>query len=141
MVVIYGCSTGAHASVVAAGLHLGWLDPERFPGRQELENLPHFDSGENPGLFFMGADKAGRRVYTAAVDGEGRLVSKLIFSFLEVLGRLPSEVTFIDLASREPFILRFGSLLRRSGWGRGIGLRLIIWGLRAYYPRLVSSLT
>ena len=66
MNIIYHCFGGAHSSVTAAAIHLGWLSSSQIPSFEELMNIPYFDVqiGADHGTFrFMGKDEQENNVY------------------------------------------------------------------------------
>ena len=43
MKIIYSCYGGAHSSVVASAIHLGYLPMNRIPTEDEILSIPYYD--------------------------------------------------------------------------------------------------
>jgi hypothetical protein len=39
--IIYHCYGGSHSSVIAAALHLKWIDKDRLPSEEEMMAIPY----------------------------------------------------------------------------------------------------
>lgn len=78
MKVIYHCYGGSHSSVVAAALHLKWLDPTRLPDPLDLIHLPYFDKTQDSDfgrIHYMGTDESGHDIYILGKKGMGERCS------------------------------------------------------------------
>ncbi|MGI9862210.1 DUF3189 family protein [Moorella naiadis] len=139
MIVIYACFSGTHAGVVAAALHLGWLTPTQLPDWQQLKKLPHFDAPEGRGgLRYLGQDRTGTAVYTAAVGNDGAAARLAVASFLAIMGREQGEVVWLDVSRRVSLLWRAGGFCRRYRHLATPSRWLLCWSLRRDYRTLAG---
>lgn len=138
--IIYHCYGGTHSSVVAAAIHLGWLDPARVPHDRELMNLTLFDrldKDQHGQLHFFGADEAGNQVYAMGCCNAGLAVENMLKGVARIL-EMEKELYFVDTLHCVNASMRIGGYLsRRLGWIT-LGRPLVLSGTRAVYQALVK---
>ncbi|MHB1421295.1 MAG: DUF3189 family protein, partial [Bacillota bacterium] len=81
MKIMYFCPTGVHASIVAAGVHLGMLDGDQPENAQKIRGLPNYNSlnKEDYGApIYMGTDELGSEVYTLPTGGMPEVATKAL---------------------------------------------------------------
>lgn len=143
--IIYHCYGSSHSSVVAAGIHLGYLPKDRVPTRQELLNTPHYDRTMTRDLgtpFLFGHDSHGFEVYVLGRKNAVHLVENLIPSVLEYYGHPTHEILLVNALERLSMITTAGGTLSRGMGFISIGRPLTVWGIRRSYwnfVRLVDS--
>lgn len=139
MIVIYACFSGTHAGVIAAALHLGWLTPAQLPDWRQLKKLPHFDAPEGRGgLRYLGRDRTGAAIYTAAVGNDGTAARLAVASFLAIMGREQGEVLWLDVSRHVSLLWRVGGFWRRYRHLATPGRWLLSWIMRREYHLLAS---
>ena len=45
--IIYSCYGGAHSSIVASAIHIGYLPINRIPTTEEISNTPYYDQAQS----------------------------------------------------------------------------------------------
>lgn len=139
MIVIYHCYGGNHASPVAAALHLGWLSPERPPSYRELIELPLYDKvppSRYGTIFMLGCDAEGREVGVLAVKNGADLMERLVRDTLQLLGRNPAALSFVDVLPCINVWMRLGGFLSRQLGLVGLGRPLVAWGTRLAFGKI-----
>lgn len=139
MIVIYHCFGGNHASPVAAALHLGLLSPERPPSYRQLLELPLYDKvppSRYGTLFVLGRDAEGREVCVLAVKNGAALMERLIRDTLQLLGRDPTALVFVDVLPCINLWMRLGGFLSRQLGLVSLGRPLVAWGTRLAFGKI-----
>ena len=70
--IIYHCYGGSHSSVIAAALHLKWIDKDRLPSEEEMMAIPYYDKTDNGdfgSILFIGIDESGNEIYVLGKKG------------------------------------------------------------------------
>ena len=118
MKVIYHCYGGSHSSVVAAALHLKWLDPTRLPDPLDLIHLPYFDKTQDSDfgrIHYMGTDESGHDIYIL-----GKKAWAEVQCHAYGCGRFTGvehEVMAVNCMSRVNLLMAMGGFIsRRLGW-------------------------
>ncbi len=117
MKIIYHCYGGTHSSVMAAALHLGIFDQEKFPSFRELLSCPYFDKVKNKDvgkIFFMGKDEKGHEVFVMGCRNAGQLVETVLKDFSSIMNINPGEVILASTMPCLNILIRLGGLLSRS---------------------------
>ncbi|GFN23471.1 MAG: DUF3189 family protein [Thermoanaerobacteraceae bacterium] len=141
MKIIYHCFGGTHSSVVAAALHLGWIDPHRLPAPDELRSLPYFDR-RSPGMegwiLFLGRDRYNNEVYVVGKRGMGETFENLIGGLTQALDLPREEVLLLNTSPLVNWLMAVGGFLSRRLGITLLGRPLVIWGVRRIFTRLVT---
>lgn len=90
MNIIYHCFGGAHSSVTAAAIHLGWLAISKVPTYEELMEIPYFEVqiNEDHGIFrYMGEDENHNKVYIIGRRNLKDDFEKLILGLAKIYGK------------------------------------------------------
>lgn len=143
MIYIYNCYGGTHSSVIAAQYHLGNLDPNRIPSKEEILSLKNFnkltkkDFGK---LFLHGTDQNGDKVYTI-----GRARSKVLIpgmsdltSVFQQESELAEKVIFSNTSPTVPIAMTFGGLFSRWLKIDFIGVPLLVAGVKQSFKDVVK---
>jgi len=140
--VFYYCHSGVHASVVAAGIHLGLLPQNNKLNERLVLELPYFDDrqGWPAGTpFFIGEDEKGSQVYTLAVGNERFLAPKSIRHFLQLFQLSQEDVYLVDALKYTTALLKWGAYLSLDLNMKFIGRPLIMTAIRKSYPNYVQQ--
>ena len=90
MNIVYHCFGGAHSSVTAAAIHLGWLPVTKMPTFEELMKIPYFDVqiGEDRGVFrYLGEDENLNRVFIIGRRNLKDNFEKLVYGLAGIYDR------------------------------------------------------
>ena len=141
MKVVYHCFGGAHASPIAAAIHLGYLPENRRPSFHEILNLPFFDlttAIEHGHLIKVGTDSLGNEIYILGRRGNPKLVINLIKGFIRLCGGDPSQYYFVNCLQLYNILMATGGYSSRGlGWVK-FGRPIVTFGTILSYPVLVS---
>ncbi len=138
MKVIYSCYWGSYLAVVAASLHLGYIDIKKYDGNKIMV-LPMFNRIKNyelGKLFFVGTDDAGMDVYIIGSKKSGCILEKTFNGIAEIYGLRKELVVFIDLNVFYNIFLYTGTLLIKRLNLHQIGIKLVVKGIEKNYKKL-----
>lgn len=142
MRIIFSCYGGAHTSIVAAGIHLGYLPMERIAEKSEITMTPYFDQTENANIgvpIYMGQDKYNNEVYVIGMGSYRKEGSQLIYQFVnEAKKKCKGEIVIINSIALINLEIRIGGFLSRRLGMVGIGRHIIIYGIRKKYHKFVA---
>ncbi len=141
MKIIYHCYGGAHSSVTAAALHLGYLPEDRIPDYNEIIHLPLFDkqSQNDHGKFFlMGIDNEGNEVYVVGCRGLGDTLDSIIRSIESISGINKNETVLVNTLSAVNFEMRVGGFTSRKLKIVFLGRPLVLYGTRKNYTKFLK---
>lgn len=140
--VIYGCYTGVHLSLLAAGLHLGWFGPEDDLAacRKKIRIYASGNWREVDKPTFRGLDEKRRAVYTVGLTMERDVMTKAVNSLFALANR--RDFHLVDVSSCGGSSVELGSKLAGFGFGKALyGNALFqIWGERLTEHGIARSL-
>lgn len=141
MKIIYHCYGGAHSSVTAAAVHLGWLPSDRLPATDELNNLPYFDrpvTQDHGNIRYIGTDDSGNEIFIVGRRNASRIFENLAAGLLEIYAQPKEQFIFIDVMPYVNWKMVLGGFTsRRLGWA-WFGRPVIMAGVRYSYWSIVS---
>jgi len=141
MKIIYHCYGGAHSSVTAAAVHLGWLPTDRLPEAMELKNLPYFDrtTGKDHGYIrLMGCDRYGNEIFILGRRNCAKIFENMAKGLVTVFGESKDEYHFFDVMPYVNWKMVFGGFTSRKLGITYIGRPIILAGVLASYWKIVS---
>ncbi|MFW5648459.1 MAG: DUF3189 family protein [Candidatus Alkaliphilus sp. MAG34] len=132
MKIIYSCYGGAHSSIVASAIHIGYLPADRVPTRKEILNAPYYDQsprGVRGTPIYMGTDEKLRAVYALGMGPYRAEYTKIAYNFafqladknkkdiyiVNVVPLLSPQVKLGGFMSRGMGIIKLGRFLTVSG--------------------------
>lgn len=140
MYIIYHCYGGAHSSVTAASIHLGFISEEGIPSSEELMALPYYDQprkDDHGFLRYMGSDQMGNRVYIIGRRRLKKYFPQIIKSFADLLNVPQKELLIIDTVPYVNLLMMLGGYTsRRLGWVK-MGRPLVLKGTMMAFPNFV----
>ena len=140
MKIIYNCYGGAHSSVTAAAIHLGWLPETRPPTARELLNLPYYDAqkGKDHGrIRFLGFDCLGNEIYVVGKKSLGPYYEKIMRSFITLSEGRQDEYLFVDTMPYVNLWMVIGGFLSRRLGMVVPGRPIVIYGTRRAYKKFL----
>lgn len=141
MNIIYYCFAGAHASVVAAGIHCGLLPADKIPSYDQFLALPYYDRTA-PRLigtpYFMGMDEYGHRVFFMGMWNQRIVLSGAIRQLLTISGIQDREYILQDAFPLITFSTKFGGALSKRFCLTYLGRRLSVWGIQRRYGEFID---
>ena len=134
MKVVYSCYWGSYLAVVAASLHLGYIDKVTDIFTLHLFNNKNDDElGE---LIPIGKDDKGREIYVIGSKKSGKILAKTLSGIAKVYGFTADSVLFVDLNHFYNNLILLGIFLIRKLKLVSIGTRLIVKGIKKNYEKL-----
>lgn len=145
MNIIYTCFGGAHSSVTAAAIHLGYLPHDRKPSYEEFCAIPFYDQmdGWQIGRWvFMGTDEFSNDIYICGVKKDEGLFASAIYSYLNASYIASDQVKIVNaLVVLHPLTSIGGYMSRRMrlvNMGRPLTIKGII-KTYDYFVKLVDN--
>jgi len=134
LIVIYSCYWGSYLAVVAASLHLGYIDKEKdILALNLFNNIKESELGE---LIPIGNDDKGREVFVIGSKKTGKILAKTLAGIAEVYGFSADSVQFVDLNHFYNNIIWLGVFFIRRLKLVCVGTRLIVKGIEKNFERL-----
>ena len=142
MKIIFSCYGGAHTSIVAAGIHLGYLPKKAKASYKEILATPYFDQTETANIgipLYMGQDSYNNEIFVIGMGSYRRQGTELIYQFInEIKGRCRGEVVIINSIALINLEIRVGGFLSRKLGLIALGRSIIIYGIRKKYSRFLQ---
>lgn len=141
MKIIYHCYGGAHSSVTAACLHLGWLPTDRLPSAEELIALPYFDRpiGKDHGnIRLMGKDEFGNDICVIGRRNEAKVFENMAAGIFQVYGFPQEDYHLINVMPYVNWKMVVGGFSSRKLLITSLGRPIIIAGVKYAYWHIVS---
>lgn len=140
--VFYHCYGSAHASVVAAGIHLGLLPSDARPEPAAIAALPHYDRTTVDLIgtpFRIGVDERGRVVCIVGMVRGMRVIRRAVRCLLHACGLPQDRLLFVDCLPLVNLRMRIGGFLSRQLGLIRLGRPLTISGVLANYDRFCRA--
>jgi len=141
MKIIYHCYGGAHSSVTAAAVHLGWLPTDRVPGKEELKQIPYFDrpiAKDHGNIRFMGKDDNDNEIYIVGRRNESKIFQNVAGGLADIFNLSGEQIRFIDVMPYVNWKMMLGGFTSRKIGFTWFGRPVIIAGTRWSYWRIVG---
>ncbi|MDD3652796.1 MAG: DUF3189 family protein [Desulfotomaculaceae bacterium] len=141
MKIIYHCFGGAHSSVTAAYIHLGFLPADHVPDSQAFCQLPFYDrqgNDQHGHFFFMGRDEFGHEVFFTARRSRQVVLENIVKGLAEIFDIPPAEYLLVNVMHKVNWAMKFGGYLsRRCGLIR-VGRPIVTMGTRLAYSQVAN---
>ncbi|PKM80080.1 MAG: hypothetical protein CVU89_15065 [Firmicutes bacterium HGW-Firmicutes-14] len=141
MKIIYHCYGGAHSSVTAAAVHLGWLPTDRIPETGELKKIPYFDrpvSKDHGRIRFMGTDEFGNDIYCIGRRNAFREFENMTRGLMEIYGVPEDHIYLVNVMPYVNWKMVLGGFTSRRLRITPVGRAVIISGVKYSYWYIVS---
>jgi hypothetical protein len=141
MKIIYHCYGGAHSSVTAAAVHLGWLPTDRIPSEDMIASLPLFDQQTNKDhghIRLLGIDEDNREVYVTGRRNAAQIFENMVTGVTGILDRPVSEIRLVNVMPYVNWKMVFGGYTSRRLGVIKIGRPVVLTGIRYSYLKIVS---
>lgn len=141
MHIIYHCVGGTHSSAIASAVHLGMLPENEIATKEELLNIPYFDTvtkKEYGRIIHRGIDEYGNHVYTLSRQFHPEIVIPALEDLCDILLGNTSQVKLVNASPTVNTLLKIGGCLSRRLNLVGIGRPLIIIGISNAYIDIVN---
>lgn len=141
MNIVYHCFGGAHSSVTAAAIHLGWLSPNKLPSKEDLTKIPYFDwqTKKDHGIFrFMGKDEFGNKVFFIGRRYLRHDFETLVYGLAKMYGVDSKEILLINTMPYINWMMILGGYLSRRHGIVKIGRPIVIKGVQHSFFRYVA---
>jgi len=141
MKIIYHCFGGAHSSVTAAAVHLGWLPTDRIPTEEMIASLPLFDQNTNEDhghIRLLGIDENNNEIYIAGRRNAARLFENIVTGITDIFERPADEIRLVNVMPYVNWKMVFGGYTSRRLGVIKIGRPVVLTGIRYSYLKIVS---
>ncbi|WP_418790146.1 DUF3189 family protein [Phosphitispora sp. TUW77] len=141
MKIIYHCYGGAHSSVTAAAIHLGWLPTDRIPGNEEIKAIPYFDrpiTRDHGRLQFMGNDEFGNDIYVIGRRSAATVFENMAIGLAGVYGFSPDQLLVVNVMPYVNWKMMVGGFTSRRLGLKAIGRPVVTAGVKFSYWKIVS---
>lgn len=132
MNIIYHCFGGAHSSVTAAAIHLGWLETSKKPTFEELMQIPYFEVqiDEDHGIFrYMGEDEKHNKVFILGRRNLKGNFEKIVYGLAKIYGR-KDDFLLIDTMPYVNWKMIIGGSLSRGLESPKLGRKIVLQGVQ-----------
>lgn len=137
MKIIYCCYGGAHTSVVAASIHLGYLPRERIPTTAEVLSIPNYDKSPNEKVgtpIYMGTDEFANEILVMGMGHNRDKFAKMTYEYSRILSDKDQiEITLINALSCINSYIRLGGFLSRRAHLIRLGRPITVYGIKRNY--------
>lgn len=142
MKIIYSCYGGAHSSIVASAIHLGYLPFDRIPTKEEILSIPYYDQSpkELRGKpIYIGRDKELREIYALGMGPHRNEYTKIAYNFIFQFEKAEKkDIQIINVIPLLSFSTKIGGFLsRRLGLIR-LGRPITVNGIQKRYEFFVD---
>lgn len=141
MKIIYHCYGGAHSSVTASSIHLGWLPMDRMPENEELLKVPYFDrpiDKDHGHIRFMGYDEYNNEIYCVGRRNSKRILENVCYGISDIYGLNEKDVRLVDVMPYVNIKMVIGGFTSRRLHITPIGRPIIIYGVKSSYWKIVN---
>lgn len=142
MKIFYSCFGGAHSSVTAAAIHMGYLPSDRLPTIREILTVPFYDKAENHqiGLAnFMGIDAGQCEIYFLGLGHARDYYTGILYEFInEINLHKKNEIIVIDVTPLLNSRTRLGGFMSRRLNIVNIGRPLTAYGILKNYSNFIG---
>ncbi len=131
MDIIYHCVGGSHSSIFAASIHLGLLPKGRKLKKEDILNLPFFDTlskQEQGKILLRGLDEKGNRVFTLSRQFAPNLVLPAIEDAYQLGGGQLSNLLLVSTMSSVNWIMKLGGFSSRRLHLVAFGRPIVAYG-------------
>lgn len=139
--MIYSCYYGCYFAVVAASLHLGYINIDEY-NKNDILRLQLFNKirdNELGKLFYLGIDNEGREVHVIGSRKSGKILEKTFKGIVEIYGFPKESVFFIDLNDCYSNLTLLGILMVRRLGLVEVGMRLVLRGIGNNFCKLKET--
>lgn len=140
MNIVYHCFGGAHSSVTAAAIHLGWLPATKIPTFEELMKIPYFDVqiGEDHGVFrYLGEDEQLNKVYIIGRRNLKDKFEKLVYGLASVYD-WEDDFLLINTMPLVNWKMVLGGYLSRGLETPKLGRKIVLKGVQESFFKYVA---
>jgi hypothetical protein len=141
MKIIYNCFGGSHASVTAAGIHLGFIKCDRLPTNEELINVPYYDGQvktDHGHLRLMGIDEYGHEVFIVGRRNMNKVMCNLLSGVAKIFKVNDDDYLIIDALPYVNWKMMLGGYISRRLGIIKIGRPIVIKGTKDTFFKLVT---
>ncbi|MDK2984634.1 MAG: hypothetical protein PWQ96_276 [Clostridia bacterium] len=141
MKVIYHCYGGAHSSVTAAAIHLGYLPENRTPSAKEIMQVPLYDKhtdSDHGKIFLFGIDEHNNEIYVVGCRSLGDTFDSILRGIGDIAGIDHSDTILVNTLSAVNWKMRIGGYLSRRLGIIALGRPIVLSGTRSNYQKFVK---
>ena len=141
MIIVYHCYGGAHSSVTAAAVHLGWLPAERIPESDEIRSIPYFDrprAKDHGRLQFMGKDEFNNDIYAIGRRNNSQVIDNIVRGLAEIFKIPKDRLLLVNVMPYVNWKMVVGGFTSRKLGLTVVGRPIIISGIKFSYWKIVS---
>lgn len=142
MKIIYTCYGGAHSSIVASAIHMGYLPVDRIPTKEEILNIPYYD--QSPKEFrgtpiYIGTDEKLRKIYALGMGSYRKEYTEVAYNFAFQLSTdVKKNIQIINVVPLLSFSVKIGGFLSRRVGLIKLGRPLTVAGIQKRYNLFIE---
>ncbi|QUH20931.1 DUF3189 family protein [Alkaliphilus sp. B6464] len=142
MKIIYTCYGGAHSSIVASAIHMGYLPVDRIPTKEEILNIPYYD--QSPKEFrgtpiYIGTDEKLREIYALGMGPYRREYTEIAYNFaFQLSNDVKKNIQIINVIPLLSFSVKIGGFLSRRVGLIKLGRPLTVAGIQKRYNLFIE---
>jgi len=145
MKIIYTCYGGAHSSIVASAIHMGYLPIDHIPTKEEILNVPYYDQSpkESRGTpIYIGTDEELRKIYVVGMGAYRKEYTEIGYNFAFQLNNdVKRNIQIINVTPLLRFSVKVGGFLSRRAGLIKLGRPLTVVGIQKNYNLFVELVT
>lgn len=142
MKIIYTCYGGAHSSIVASAIHMGYLPKDRTPTKEEILSIPYYDQSpkESRGTpIYIGTDEKLRKIYVVGMGPYRTEYTEIAYNFsFQLNNDVKKNIQIINVTPLLRFSVKLGGFLSRRAGLIKIGRPLTVIGILKNYDLFVD---
>ncbi|KNF09251.1 protein of unknown function DUF3189 [Gottschalkia purinilytica] len=141
MYIIYHCVGGAHSSVIACAIHLGTLPIDRTPSKEEVLNVPYFDTlnkQDQGKIILRGIDKNNNKVFSLSRQFKPELVIPAVKDAFELGGGHRDELLLVNTMPCVNSLMKIGGFSSRRLNLVSFGRPIVASGVVKNYDSIVN---
>ncbi len=141
MYIIYHCVGGTHSSAVASAVHLGFLPIDRIPEKEEILNIPYFDTLDKQDqgkIILRGIDDRKNKVFTLSRQFSPQLVIPAIKDAFELGGGDRSKLIVVNTMPAVNTLMKIGGFTSRRLNFPAFGRPIVALGSVKAYPDIIK---
>jgi hypothetical protein len=140
--IIYSCYGGAHSSIIASAIHMGYLPTDRIPSVEEILSTPYYDQSpsESRGKpIYMGTDEKSRKIYALGMGPYRTEYTKIAYNFaFQLAGKNKGDIQIINVVPLLGCLTKIGGFMSRRAGLIKLGRPLTVSGIQRRYNLFVK---
>jgi hypothetical protein len=141
MIIIYHDFAGTHSTIVAANLHLKKIAATPIPSKEQLMDLPMYETGEQVDIGTIklwGEDVHGHKICTLGRKNIEKLMLPALTDLNFLLTNNPDNLLFVNTMHSVNIYMKIGGFLSRKLKLTWLGRPLVIYGTQKAFAKITK---